>query len=110
MNNHIDSARKSGHLVVGKYMTIDTEEAIRRAGKRAEQTGRDVSPTVARELHAAVSDVFARLIENDDLDAAELWDNNGERPVLVGRKELGGTWQVADPRAWQRFLAKREEE
>jgi hypothetical protein len=57
-----------------------------------------------------VSDVFARLIENDDLDAAELWDNNGERPVLVGRKELGGTWQVADPRAWQRFLAKREEE
>jgi predicted ABC-type ATPase len=110
MKNKIDSARKSGHLVVGKYMTIDTEEAIRRAGKRAEQTGRDVSPTVARELHAAVSDVFARLIENDDLDAAELWDNNGERPVLVGRKELGGTWQVADPRAWQRFLAKREEE
>lgn len=106
LSGKADQARKSGHLVVGKYVTVDTDEAIRRAEKRAQRTGRMVPASVIKEIHGAVSDTFAKAIKHNTFDAAELWDNNGREPKLVGSKPLGGTWTVHDPEAWQRFLNK----
>jgi predicted ABC-type ATPase len=106
MMEKIAVARASGHTVAGKYVTVDTAEALRRADARGRETGRFVDPDVTRELHAGVTDTFAELLRQDAFDAAELWDNNGPRPVLAGRKPAGGTWKVADPGAWQRFLVK----
>ena len=109
MRSKIDAARAAGHQVSGKYVSVDTEEAIRRAEKRAQLTGRAVPPTVIRELHAGVSDVFRQLIANNDFDVAELYDNNGPGPVLIGRKQQGGSWALHDAKAWRRFLAKAGE-
>lgn len=106
MRGKIAAAKQAGYSVSGKYVTVDTDEAVRRAMARAEKTGRMVPETTIREIHAAVSATFAKLMEAGDLDAAELWDTNGAKPVLVGHKPLGGTWTVKDEGAWQRFLDK----
>lgn len=106
MRAKVAAARKAGYQVNAQYVTADVEEAIRRARARAEKTGRMVPESTIRSIHAAVSATFAKLIEGGDFDGAELWDTNGPKPKLVGRKEPGGAWQVEDERAWQRFLAK----
>jgi predicted ABC-type ATPase len=110
MMKKIQRARAAGHKVVGKYVTVDTEEALRRSDARARTPGPDfgrfVDPDVTRAIHAGVTDTFDGLIAQDAFDAVELWDTNGPKPLLVGQKLEGGTWKVADPRAWQRFLAK----
>ena len=107
MKGKIDAARKAGYLTVGKYVTVDTDEAVRRAAKRAERTGRAVPEAVIRSIHASVTDVFRQVAEHGDMDALELWDNNGDHhPVLVGEKKLGGSWAIKDEKAWQRFLSK----
>jgi predicted ABC-type ATPase len=106
MRGKVAAAKQAGYAVHAKYVTVDTEEAVRRSMARAEKTGRMVPETTIREIHAAVSGTFARLIEAGDLDAAELWDTNGAKPVLVGHKPEGGSWTVKDEGAWQRFLAK----
>jgi predicted ABC-type ATPase len=109
MLKKINQAKAAGMQVVGKYVTADTNEAIRRAQARAAETGRMVPEPVIRKIHAGVSDVFGQLIKHGDLDAAELWDTNGPKPVLVGRKPLGEAWAVKDQKAWARFLAKAHE-
>jgi predicted ABC-type ATPase len=107
MSAKIDAAQKAGYQIDAKYVTVDTDEAIRRAQARAARTGRMVPESVIREIHASVSATFAKLIESGKLDTAELWDNNGSgKPSLVGRKKLGGDWVIADEGAWRRFLAK----
>ena len=106
MEGKIKAAQAAGYKVAGKYVTVDTETAIERSMKRAEQTGRMVPEPVIREIHASVSDVFGKVIANDLLDSAELWDTNGPRPVLVGSKPDGGKWTVHDQKAWDKFLAK----
>lgn len=107
MSAKIDAAQKAGYQIDAKYVTVDTDEAIRRAQARAAKTGRMVPESVIREIHASVSQTFGKLIESGKLDTAELWDNNGNgKPSLVGRKKLGGDWVIADEGAWRRFMAK----
>ena len=95
MRSKIDAARAAGHLVAGKYVTVDTDEAARRENIRAKETGRKVEERVLRELHAGVTDVLQQLITNDDFDAIELYDNNGSHPVLVGRVMITERGEVA---------------
>jgi predicted ABC-type ATPase len=109
MRKKIKQAKAAGHKTVGKYVTVATDEAVRRAQARAEKTGRMVPESVIRQIHAGVSDVFPKLIAEDAYDAAELWDTGGAKPLLVGRKPEGGKWKVADQAAWERFLAKAHE-
>lgn len=104
----IEAARKAGYSTSGRYVTVDTDEAIRRAGKRAGRTGRMVPESVIRQIHSSVTNVFRQLVENNELDKAELWDNNGTKPALIGSKQEGGSWTVHDQAAWQKFLAKEE--
>jgi predicted ABC-type ATPase len=107
MERRVQAAKQSGYTTEAKYITVDTDEAVHREALRRAETGRGVPETVVREKHAAVSDIFKQAIDNDLFDQAELWDNNGTEPTLIGRKELGGKWTVSDQAAWQRFLDKR---
>jgi predicted ABC-type ATPase len=87
---------------------VDTDEAVSRAMKRAEKTGRMVPETTIRQIHGSVSDTFKKAVDHDLFDTAELWDNNGKAPRLIGEKKAGGSWTVHDQGAWQRFLDKGE--
>jgi predicted ABC-type ATPase len=107
MRRKIDQARAAGHRVVGRYVTIDTEAAVQRARKRAEETGREVPASVLRENHRAVAGVFRRLVDDRALDRAELWDNTASPPAprLVG-EQTGTGLLVRDQESWRKFLAK----
>jgi predicted ABC-type ATPase len=106
MAGKVRKARASGHIVSAKYVTTSVEEALRRSEARARATGRMMPATVLRETHKSVSEIFPKLISQGLVDSAELWDNNGATPKLVGSKPLGGAWSVHDPVAWQQFLDK----
>src|SRR4029077_2518853 len=104
MKGKVDAARKAGYAVHAKYVTVDTDTAVQRSMDRAAKTGRMVPEATIRSIHAAVTGTFAKLIANDDFDAAELWSTSGAKPVLVGVKPQGGAWTVKDEGEWQRFL------
>jgi predicted ABC-type ATPase len=114
LNGKISQAKKAGHMVAGKYVTVDTDEAVRRAKARAERPGsgshgRMVPESVIRQTHKNVSGTFRQAVDHDVFDSLELWDNNDKEPRLVGSKPLGGKWAVHDHPAYQRFLAKEHE-
>ena len=105
----IDAARAAGYQTHGAYVTIPTDEAVRRAKERAKQTGRMVPETVIRAVHASVSDVLPRLLADNKLDSMDLWDNSGPKPVLIAQKLPGKTLVISDHKAWDAFLAKAKE-
>jgi len=109
MAGKVNDARKHGYMTEGKYVTVGTGEAVKRARARAAATGRHVPETFIRETHAAVSDTYAKAAKMGLFDKTELWDNNGPEPALVASKEPGGKFTVADEAAWQAFLAKSGE-
>ena len=110
MLSKLKQAREQGYQVDGRYVTVGTDEAVRRAMARAKQTGRMVPEPVIREIHAGVSHTLADLVSKDDgFDTLQLWDTEGAKPVLVGQKPHDGNWSVLDHGAWQRFLDKRHE-
>jgi len=109
MAGKVNDARKRGYMTEGKYVTVGTGEAVKRAKARAAATGRHVPETFIRETHAAVSDTYAKAAKMGLFDKTELWDNNGPNPALVASKEPGGAFTVADDAAWRAFLAKSGE-
>lgn len=109
MASKVNLAKDAGYTTVGKYVTVDTDEAVRRARIRAQQTGRMVPETVIRELHAGVSGTYREAAEKSLFDRSELWDNNGGTPTLIARKEPGAPHVVLDDSAYQRFLAKEHQ-
>ena len=109
MAGKVNDARKHGYMTEGKYVTVGTDEAVKRAQARAAATGRHVPETFIRETHAAVSDTYAKAAKMGLFDKTELWDTSGPKPALVAHKEPGGTFTVADPAAWQQFLDKAQE-
>lgn len=102
----VGEARMGGHKVVAHYVTVDTDEAVRRSNARAAKTGRMVPETTIRVTHQQVTNTFARAAANNIFDEATLHDNNGTKPVLVGSKKPGGQWTVKNMNAWDRFLDK----
>lgn len=91
--------------VEGLYVTVDTDEAIRRMIARAEQTGRYVPETYVREVHASISEVLPRAMRDGLFDDVVLYDTNGAEPIKVATAHHGEI-TVYDQDAWQRFLAK----
>lgn len=106
LRGKVERARAAGATVNAKYVTVDTDEAVRRSNLRAQETGRVVPESVIRETHANVSQTFNDAIQEDMFDSVQLWDNNGPTPNLIGEKPPGGTWHVNDNDAYDRFLAK----
>jgi len=56
---------------MGQYVTVDTEEGVRRGEGTAKKTGRLVPPAAIRAIHQSVSNVLPALIANDEFDYAE---------------------------------------
>jgi predicted ABC-type ATPase len=105
----VNDAKKHGYTTEGKYVTLATDEAVRRAEARGKATGRHVPETFIRETHAAVSDTYDKAAKMGLFDKTELWDNNGTEPALVASKQPGGKFTVHDQAAWQQFLDKANE-
>ena len=102
----VNAARSQGaKRVVADYVTIDTDEAVRRATLRAEQTGRKVPLDTIRGTHESVSHVFPQAVKNDLFDEVRLWDNNGDSPRLIFQ-QIDGVTEILDPEAYASFLAK----
>lgn len=106
----IEKGRAAGaKRIVGDYVTVDTDEAVRRAVARGEKSGRFVPEEVIRHGHEAVSKTFYEASKRDDLfDELRLWDNNGSAPRLIYDR-TNGVETIHDQAAWGRFLDKNPE-
>lgn len=102
----INVARGNGYTVRGYYVTIPTDEAVLRATKRAERTGRKVPEEKIRFTHKKVSQIWETAAEA--FDEIELYDNSGDAIRLIAQGS-GGTVRVLDEQAFAEFLAKAVE-
>lgn len=101
--------RAAGHKVVAQYVTVDTDEAVRRSNARAAKTGRFVPESVIRGTHEKVSAVMPQAITEGLFDEWNLWDTGkGGKPVQVASGK-GSSGTVHDREAWHSFLKKAGE-
>lgn len=110
LKDKIDALRSRGQRIVGHYVTVPTNEAVRRATKRANETGRKVPEAQIRKTHKNVSKVVPLAIRDGLFDEFTLWDNTkeGGTPVVIARAE-GKQLMVKNQKLWREFLAKAEE-
>jgi predicted ABC-type ATPase len=104
-------AREAGHRIVGSYVTIPTDEAVRRAEERGKGSGRVVPVDQIRQTHIGVSKVFPQAVEEGLFDEVELYDNSGPKgsqPVKIFEHRDGKS-TIHDQAAYEAFLAKGEE-
>lgn len=102
----IETARANGaKRIVGDYVTVDTDEAVRRAVLRGEKSGRHVPESIIRGTHASVSNTFRQAADRDLFDELRLWDNNGSAPRLIYER-TDGVERILDPAAYDSFLRK----
>ena len=102
----VEQARERGaKRVVAEYVTIDTDEALRRAAARAERTGREVPEAVIRRTHESVSRIFPEAAERNLFDELRLWDNMGDEPILIYER-VDGVETILNAERYQAFLAK----
>lgn len=98
--------RQSGKRVEANYITVDTEEGIRRANVRGNKPGgRKVPEEYQRKMHKEISSLFPKLVENRLFDKLTLWDNNGSKPKKIFEQD-GRKVNVIDENAYQKFLNK----
>jgi predicted ABC-type ATPase len=108
MAGKVNAARAAGFKTHGQYVTVDTDEAVKRAMKRAEHTGRMVPEPVIRATHASVSSTFGQAAANNLFDHVELYDNNGDGAAKKIATTKNGKFNVLDSNAYKRFLDKAE--
>jgi predicted ABC-type ATPase len=111
MAGKVNAARDAGYTVHGRYVTVDTDEAVKRARARAQKTGRMVPEPVIRETHASVSSVFDQAAKSGLFDSVQLFDNStpmGSPAKLIATGQ-GSKLTQLDPAAYRRFLAKANE-
>ena len=103
--------KRGAGKITANYVTIETDEAMRRMLKRAERSGRYVPEDILRKTHSGVSMVVPRALADDLFDDFALWDNNafGKDPVLIARWAKGEPLEILDAEKWKRFLDKNEE-
>lgn len=88
----INQARENGYRVEGKYVTIDTEDAVARNKKRYQDAvdkgvpARLVPEEYVRDTHRDVTDILG--VTAPSFDVGELWDNRGSK----GQQKLIATF------------------
>lgn len=109
MSDKVRRAQANGYTTSGRYVDVETPEAVKRATIRGQQTGRMVPESVIRATHTGVADTYTRAATNGLFDSTELWDNSGpigSKPVLVAHQPEGGSFTVDHPALWERFKVK----
>jgi len=104
----VKQMKAGGHRVVAHYVTVDTDEAVRRANSRGEKTGRFVPEAFIRSAHAQVSKILPEAIKQGLFDEVTLWDTNEGTPRKVVTAK-GSELTVHDDALWKSFLAKGEQ-
>lgn len=107
VRDRIQRARDNGYKVNGRYVTVDTNEAVRRAKKRGEETGRVVPEHVVRGTHIGVSKVWPQL--EDHFDDVQLWDTSTRTPKMIYHDTNTTDPEIFDQPAYDAFLAKAKE-
>ncbi len=113
LTDKIAGFRNNGSTkVIGQYVTIDTDEAMRRMKARGDKptgpnAGRYVPEPMLRGTHESISTTFPQAIEKGLFDELTLWDNNGGPggAFIIG-KGGGTTFDILNEDAWLRFLNK----
>lgn len=89
----INAAKEKGYKVEAKYVTIDTDEAVKRNQKRyddavaAGENPRLVPESYVRSCHAKVTDISVATAPK--FDHIEVWDNSGPKGSQVKIAEGG---------------------
>ena len=114
----IDGARANGYRVEGKYVTIDTEEAVQRNQARYEsalakgESPRLVPEAYVRNCHAKVTDISVEMASK--FDSFEVWDNNGARGqqklIATGGNGKGLSAVKGQEAAFASYLSKGSSE
>lgn len=110
----IDVAKANGYKTEAKYVTIDTEEAVRRNQARYDdavargETPRLVSPDYVRSCHAKVTDISVKMA--GEFDSIEVWDNNGakgqQKLIATGGSGKGLKPVAGQEEAFRSYLSK----
>lgn len=110
----IDVAKANGYRTEAKYVSIDTDEAVRRNQKRYDdavaegKTPRLVPEAYVRSCHAAVTDIS--VLKASSFDSIEVWDNNGARGqqklIATGGSGKGLKAVAGQETAFKNYLAK----
>lgn len=109
LQNKIGKARAHGYTVHGHYVTVPTEEGVRRSDKRFHDDtsgrARFVPHNTIRDTHRNVSKVLPAVAK--DFDTLELFDNEAQLKKIFEADH--GKINVLNEPAWRKFLAKAEE-
>lgn len=105
LRDKVTKWKAAGHRVSADYCTVPTETAIKWANDRGAKTGRVVSESVLRGIHAGVSQVVPQAISEGLYDDFRLWDNSTGESRLIATA-AGTQLQIHDQQAWQTFLDK----
>jgi predicted ABC-type ATPase len=100
----VDQARKAGYRVVANYVSIDVETALVRSKIREMLENRGVPWMAIVDNHAKISEIFEEI--NEMFDDLSLWDTSEPDPILVGRTNPSGKFEILDQKAYDRFIAK----
>lgn len=110
----INGARSHGYEVNAKYVTIDTEEAVRRNRARYEnakakgENPRLPNEELVRDCHAKVSRISIAVASQ--FDSIEVWDNNGakgsQRLIATGGNGKGLTPVEGQEEAFKAYVNK----
>lgn len=110
----INTAKANGYKTEAKYVSIDTDEAVRRNQKRYDdavaegKTPRLVPESYVRSCHAAVTDIS--VLKASSFDSIEVWDNNGakgqQKLIATGGGGKGLKAVAGQETAFKNYLAK----
>ena len=106
MQGKIKAARDAGYSVNGIYVSIPTDEAVRRAEARGARSGRFVPETYLRNTHAAVSSTYREVYQG--FDTSSVWDMQSRDPKLLGTWD-GERLKISNRAGWDSFMAKADE-
>lgn len=103
----IEAQQRIGRKVKVVMVDIPTNEAVKRAERRAKRTGRWVPEAEIRKIHKSVA--ANHIAWRDRVDDWEVWANDRKPPRMVARRVAGGPIEVLDSARYQQALDKAEE-